>query len=161
MPYVLSHGKSPHGTDWIHEAAIECYLPLLHSLDRLLEQGIKPRWTVNMTPILAEQLEDPSYKESLVEYAHEKIAAAKVDAENFKQEGPMWMEGLSHFWIAQYEKPTRAIIPPTSFKFFILTKYMAKPSWARKSCQWNWISKTASHFVGGANPPTLDKGWPV
>jgi 1,4-alpha-glucan branching enzyme len=104
MPYVLSHGKSPHGTDWIHEAAIECYLPLLHSLDRLLAQGIKPRWTVNMTPILAEQLEDPSFKESLIEYCAEKIAAAKVDAKTFRQEGPMWMEGLSHFWIGQYEK---------------------------------------------------------
>ncbi len=62
MPYVLSHGKSPHGTDWINESAAECYLPLLNSLDRLLEKGIKPRWTVNMTPILAEQLRDEAFK---------------------------------------------------------------------------------------------------
>lgn len=104
MPYVLSHGKSPHGTDWIHESAIECYLPLLHALDRLLEQGIKPRWTVNMTPILAEQLEDPSFKAGLIEYVEEKVAAARQDAKNFRREGPMWMEGLAHFWIGQYEK---------------------------------------------------------
>ena len=41
MPYVLSHGKSPHGTDWLYEAAAECYLPLLHALDRLKNEGIR------------------------------------------------------------------------------------------------------------------------
>jgi 1,4-alpha-glucan branching enzyme len=104
MPYVLSHGKSPHGTDWLHEAAIECYLPLLDALHRLEAIGIKPRWTINMTPILAEQLEDPSFKGGFEEYCREKIEAAKVDAANFKREGPVWMEGLAHFWIAQFEK---------------------------------------------------------
>ena len=37
----------------INESAAECYLPLLHALDRLLAEGIRPRWTVNMTPILS------------------------------------------------------------------------------------------------------------
>jgi 1,4-alpha-glucan branching enzyme len=104
MPYVLSHGKSPHGTDWLHEAAIECYLPLLDALYRLEELGIKPRWTINMTPILAEQLEDPSFKGGFEEYCLEKIEAAGFDAGNFKSEGPMWMEGLAHFWASQYQK---------------------------------------------------------
>lgn len=104
MPYVLSHGKSPHGTDWINEAAIECYLPLLDALYRLDQIGIHPRWTVNMTPILAEQLEDPAFKAGFEEYCQEKIDAAIEDSKNFKQHGPMWMEGLSHFWISQYQK---------------------------------------------------------
>ena len=37
IPYVLAHGRSPHGTDWLSEAAAETYLPLLdacHKLDR-------------------------------------------------------------------------------------------------------------------------------
>ena len=58
MPYVLSHGKSPHGTDWLMESAAECYLPILDALLRLEQEGIHPRWTINMTPILAEQLAD-------------------------------------------------------------------------------------------------------
>ena len=29
LPYVLSHGRWPHGTDWLSEAAAETYLPLL------------------------------------------------------------------------------------------------------------------------------------
>ncbi len=29
LPYVLNHGRWPHGSDWICEAALDTYLPLL------------------------------------------------------------------------------------------------------------------------------------
>jgi 1,4-alpha-glucan branching enzyme len=57
-----------------------------------------------MTPILAEQLEDESLKDSFEHYCKEKIDYAKGDAIGFKAQGEMWMEGLAHFWVAQYEK---------------------------------------------------------
>src|SRR5947199_397371 len=104
MPYVLSHGKSPHGTDWINESAAECYLPLLHGLDRLNKEGIKARWTVNITPILAEQLEDPEFKDGFESYCESKIEAAMADQKRFRSEGPMWMEGLAEFWRRRYER---------------------------------------------------------
>ena len=107
MPYVLSHGVSPHGTDWINESTAECYLPLLHTLDRLERDGIKPRWTVNMTPILSEQLEDPSFKDGFEEYCQQKIDFAIADAKRFEQEGPLWMQGLAGFWQRAY---TRAFV---------------------------------------------------
>jgi 1,4-alpha-glucan branching enzyme len=107
MPYVLSHGKSPHGTDWLNESAAECYLPLLHALDRLAQDDIKPRWTVNMTPILAEQLIDPAFKSGFEEYCQEKIDAAVDDQRRFEQKGPLWMQGLASFWQRQY---TRALV---------------------------------------------------
>lgn len=110
MPYVLSHGKSPHGTDWLTEAAAECYLPLLDALDRLNQQGIKPRWTINITPILAEQLDDPSFKAGFEAYCQEKIDAAVDDQKRFQAEGPLWMEGLAAYWQRVY---TRALV---SFK---------------------------------------------
>lgn len=107
MPYVLSHGKSPHGTDWLMEAAAECYLPLLHALDRLEKEGIKPRWTVNMTPILAEQLEDESFKDGFEAYCQEKIDAAVGDGKRFEIDGQLGMQGLSLFWQRQY---TQALV---------------------------------------------------
>ena len=107
MPYVISHGKSPHGTDWLNEAAAECYLPLLHALDRLKNEGIKPRWTVNMTPILAEQLEDISFKDGFEAYCQEKIDHAIADGKRFELEGQLWMVGLAQFWQRQY---TRALV---------------------------------------------------
>ncbi len=104
MPYVLSHGKSPHGTDWIFESAAECYLPILDALDRLRAQGIRPRWTINMTPILAEQLDDPSFKAGFEEYCEEKIQAAIVDNQNFQAKGEVWMTGLAAMWQRLYTK---------------------------------------------------------
>ena len=29
LPYVLHHGRWPHGSDWLCEAALDTYLPLL------------------------------------------------------------------------------------------------------------------------------------
>ena len=31
LPYVLNHGRWPHGSDWICEAAIDTYLPLIEA----------------------------------------------------------------------------------------------------------------------------------
>lgn len=104
MPYVLSHGKSPHGTDWLHEAAVECYLPLLDALHRLEAEGIKPRWTINVTPILAEQLSDPTFADEFEQYCKDKIEAAKFDMQGFRAKNEMWMEGLAIFWIKRFEK---------------------------------------------------------
>ena len=102
MPYVLSHGKSPHGTDWLNESAAECYLPILDALSRLRDLGIKPRWTINISPILAEQLDDPAFKAGFEEYCEEKIQYAIQDQENFRIHGPLWMEGVAHFWQRWY-----------------------------------------------------------
>lgn len=98
MPYVLSHGKSPHGTDWIFESAAECYLPLLGTLDRLLAEGVRPRWTVNITPILAEQLDDPSFQSGFEDYCREKIEAACEDLDRFQASGEDQMCGLAENW---------------------------------------------------------------
>jgi len=105
MPYVLSHGKSPHGTDWITEAAAECYLPLLDALFRLEQEGIKPRWTINITPILAEQLEDESFKAEFEGYCDSRAAFARADAIRFQQEGEgLGMVGLAGYWARIYER---------------------------------------------------------
>ena len=32
LPYVLNHGRWPHGSDWLCEAALDTYLPLLERL---------------------------------------------------------------------------------------------------------------------------------
>jgi Glycosyl hydrolase family 57 len=40
LPYVLNHGRWPHGSDWLCEAAIDSYLPLLEVLQRLAAEGL-------------------------------------------------------------------------------------------------------------------------
>ena len=35
LPLVLGHGRWPHGSDWLSEVTIGCYLPLVEMLERL------------------------------------------------------------------------------------------------------------------------------
>ena len=59
LPWVLGHGRWPHGEAWLHEATAECYLPLLRLLDRLEKEGRKGSITLGLTPVLAEMLASP------------------------------------------------------------------------------------------------------
>ena len=56
LPYVLNHGRWPHGSDWLSEAAVDTYLPLLEALDALETEGVPAPITLGVTPILASQL---------------------------------------------------------------------------------------------------------
>ena len=62
LPMVVNHGRWPHGSDWLCEAAFECYLPLLETAHRLVADGISPKWTVNLSPVLTEQLAAPVFR---------------------------------------------------------------------------------------------------
>ena len=56
LPYVIGHGRWPHGMDWLNEAAAESYIPLLRVFNRLAAEGLTSGVTLGITPILAEML---------------------------------------------------------------------------------------------------------
>ena len=88
LPYARLAGSWPHGEEWIHEAAVETYIPLLETLYDLKEEGVPYRITVGITPILAEQLADEDVKNHLDQYLEDRIAAAKKDIAYFEEEEP-------------------------------------------------------------------------
>ena len=98
IPYVLAHGRSPHGTDWLSEAAAETYLPLLDVCRRLVSEGVSPKITLGLTPVLVEQLRDPSFQDELSDYLREKIRAARTNQEQFEQDGNYHMAYLARWW---------------------------------------------------------------
>ncbi len=102
IPYVVSHGKWPHGTDCLAEAAAETYLPLLNTLNELENEGISPRLTIGITPILAEQLADPVFQNELSHYFEIKIKAAEEDSAYFLETGENHLKRLADDWIAFY-----------------------------------------------------------
>src|SRR5258707_11404453 len=60
LPYVLNHGRWPHGSDWLCEAAVDTYLPLLERLEELGPEGTPTPLTIGFTPVLANQLANPA-----------------------------------------------------------------------------------------------------
>jgi 1,4-alpha-glucan branching enzyme len=98
LPYVLSHGKWPHGTDWACEAAAETYIPLLNVFNRLVNEGIIPRVTIGLTPVLCEMLADTSFVDEFQSYMQVKIDAAKENAREFAEQGMDGFRDLALFW---------------------------------------------------------------
>ena len=104
LPYVLSHGRWPHGTDWLSEAAAETYLPILRILEELIEEGYQPKITIGLSPVLCEQLADNSFKEEFIGYLNQKIQAAQQDAEEFSKYSQTTMLENAHFWEKFYRE---------------------------------------------------------
>ena len=72
MPYVEGFGTYPFGEEWLFDAAVRSYLPVLELADRL---------TMTITPVLADQLEDAGVHERLRRFLVDwRIGAAEADA---------------------------------------------------------------------------------
>ena len=110
IPYVLDHGVSPHGTDWLSEAAVETYLPLLETCRRLISEGISPQITLGLTPVLVEQLRDPDFQSDFEKYLKSKVLDAKSDQELFKSEDSYHMAYLARFWEDWYAKSLQQFV---------------------------------------------------
>ena len=83
LPYVLHHGDWPHGTDWLCEAVAECYLPLLNEFHALKRDGITPRVTLDISPVLCEQLEHEEFPALFTKYCDTRVELARADEHRF------------------------------------------------------------------------------
>jgi 1,4-alpha-glucan branching enzyme len=104
LPYVLAHGRWPHGMDWLSEASAETYMQLIDILDSMIAEGLKPKLTIDISPVLCEQLSDESFKTEFVSYLENKIEAAAHDAEEFYKYNQKSMLAQAHFWETFYKK---------------------------------------------------------
>ncbi len=73
MPYVEGFGTYPFGEEWLFDAVLRSYLPVLEVADRL---------TMTVTPVLADQLEAPGLGERLEAFGEEfRLGSCLKDAE--------------------------------------------------------------------------------
>src|SRR5438270_10940763 len=68
LPYVRRAGVWPHGEEMVHEAICDTYVPLLDALYDLVDEGCQFRLAIGITPILAEQLADPTIVQAFRDY---------------------------------------------------------------------------------------------
>ncbi len=102
LPYVLSHGRWPHGTDWLNEATAETYIPLLNILNDLAQNDIQSKTTIDFSPVLCEQLADEGFKDEFKVYCEQKIKTAEDDEREFRKHGWDQMKNLSLMWQDYY-----------------------------------------------------------
>ena len=95
LPWVLGHGRWPHGEDWLAEAAAHCYLPLVSALRRLAARGGRHLLTMSVSPVLAAQLADRRTPALVTGYLeHRRDAARELAAAH----------PLAGWWQSTYER---------------------------------------------------------
>lgn len=98
LPYVLHHGRWPHGSDWLSEATIDSYLPLLEMLHRLRDDGTRAPLTIGFTPVLANQLTDPAFPSILASYFDQRELACTEAPRTLAETGDQHLIPLVTFW---------------------------------------------------------------
>ncbi len=102
LPFVLSHGRWPHGADWIFEAAAETYIPLLQILRRAEVKNIPVKFTIGISPVLAEQLRHHTFPDEFMSYIGVKLDAAQEDQRYFMEIGDESRVRLARMWEDYY-----------------------------------------------------------
>ena len=119
LPYCRNAGRWPHGEEWLHEAALATYIPLLDALYDLKQEGCSFKLTIGLTPVLVEQLSDPLVIAHLTEFIEDKIRRAEADVDRFEKSDEGHLHYLAKFYLNRYrqilssfnERFERSIIP--------------------------------------------------
>jgi 1,4-alpha-glucan branching enzyme len=98
LPYVLNHGRWPHGSDWISEAAIDTYLPLLEVLRGLQRDDVVAPVTIGFTPVLANQLANPLFAEELEAFIAQRLEACDAAEADLPAAGDAHLVPLVGYW---------------------------------------------------------------
>jgi 1,4-alpha-glucan branching enzyme len=98
LPYVLNHGRWPHGSDWICEAALDTYLPLLEVLRGLAAEAVPAPITIGFTPVLANQLTNPTFVAEMEAFFDQRIKACDEAPASLAATGDSHLEPLVGFW---------------------------------------------------------------
>ena len=102
LPYVRGAGRWPHGEEWVHEAILGTYLPLLVLLHDLRAERVRYRITIGLTPTLIEQLADPDIGTRFLDYADDQIRRAELDAWDFGVAGASTKQAVAEFYRGSY-----------------------------------------------------------
>jgi 1,4-alpha-glucan branching enzyme len=86
QPFVLGHGRWPHGSDWLCEAVVESYLPL----------------TLSFSPVLCEQLARPLFQSELQTFLDHRLRACAETDVHFRQHNQAELSAVANYWAGLY-----------------------------------------------------------
>ncbi len=98
LPYVLHHGRWPHGSDWLTEAAVDTYLPLLEALRALEDEQVPAPVTIGFTPVLANQLASPDFATELEAFIEQRLVACGEAPASLEASGDRHLLPLVEYW---------------------------------------------------------------
>jgi len=107
LPYVLNHGRWPHGSDWICEATLDTYLPLLETLRSLDAEQTAAPVTIGFTPVLANQLASPVFVREMEAFFEQRLVACDEAPASLAKTGEGQLLPQVAFWRTRIERLRR------------------------------------------------------
>ncbi|MCK4331544.1 MAG: 1,4-alpha-glucan branching protein, partial [Dehalococcoidia bacterium] len=104
LPYCRRAGRWPHGEEWLHEAALATYIPLLDALYDLRQEGCCFKLTLGLTPVLVEQLSDSLVIAHMEEFIEDRVHRAQEDVRRFDKAGEGHLQYLAQFYLDRYQQ---------------------------------------------------------
>ena len=104
LPYCRGAGRWPHGEEWIHEAVLGTYLPLLVLLHDLRDARVPYRIVIGLTPILIEQLADRDINVRTLDYIDDQVLRAEKDLRRFTDAADQGRAELASFYVGSYTR---------------------------------------------------------
>lgn len=104
LPWVLNHGRWPHGTDWLTEATLETYLPLLERLRGLQADQVAAPLNIGFTPVLANQLVSPTFQAEMEMYLEQRRVACDVMPASLAATGDEHLDSIVRYWHERFER---------------------------------------------------------
>src|SRR5919108_2159979 len=98
LPWVLNHGRWPHGSDWLCEAALDAYLPLIEQLRALEAERVIAPLTLGITPVLANQLASPTFIGEMEAFFGQRLLACDEAQGSLESTGERHLLPLVEFW---------------------------------------------------------------
>lgn len=81
---------------WLFEAIIESYLPLLINLEKLQNEGVKTRITISLTPTLCEMLSDFHLQAKFREHLDKLIKLSEIECKRLEHDAVY--NNVAHFY---------------------------------------------------------------
>ena len=106
LPWVLHHGRWPHGSVWLCEAAFDSYLPLIEALQALEKERVPSPVTLGITPVLANQLANPSFVSEFEAYMEKRLEGAAGAPAHLSAAGDSQLVPVAKYW---HERLTRLL----------------------------------------------------
>ena len=103
LPFVLNHGRWPHGSDWLSEVAVQCYLPLLRMLGGLAADDVSPTVTVNISPVLCEQMASQTFRDEITSFLDQRLESCAAARRHYADTHEDDLVALCDFWKTFYE----------------------------------------------------------
>jgi len=99
LPYIrqrVSYGSSgiwePRGypPEWFHEAVLDTYGPFILVFEKLREEGVDFRLSMDISPTLSNMMRCPLLQEEFLQYIEAHISLARAEVDRTRREAPQY-----------------------------------------------------------------------